>query len=76
MTEVSARQGLLDFFPSFSFFSSCMLRICFDYKIPPSNIKDTHKKKGFSNKTPASTESMYLDIWVVGTLNQLLIRSS
>ena len=41
------------------------------------SFKDTHReKKPPSNKTPALTESMNLDIWVVGTLNQLFIRDS
>ena len=39
-------------------------------------IKDTHREKVPSNKTPALTESMNMDIWVVGTLNQLFIGSS
>ena len=35
------------------------------------NIKDTHREKAPSNKTPALTESMNMDNWVVGTSNQL-----
>ena len=34
-------------------------------------LKDTHREKAFSNKTPALTESMNMDIWVVGNSNQL-----
>ena len=40
------------------------------------NIKDTHKEKAPSNKTPALTKSMNMAIWVVGTSNQLLIIGS
>ena len=39
-------------------------------------FKDTHKEKTSSNETPALTESMKMDIWVVRTLNQLFIRGS
>ena len=38
--------------------------------------KATFCQKGASNKTPALTESMNMDIQVVGTLNQLLTRGS
>ena len=37
-------------------------------------VKDTHGEKTPSNKTPALTESTDMDIWVVGTSNQLFIR--
>ena len=33
-------------------------------------------EKAPSNKTPALAKSMNMDIWIVGTLNQLLIRGS
>ena len=33
-------------------------------------LKDIHREKSPSNKTPALTKSMSTDIWVVGTLNQ------
>ena len=39
-------------------------------------IKDTHKEKAPSNKTPALTKSMDMDIWVVGTSNQVVLRGS
>ena len=39
-------------------------------------IKDTHREKVPSNKTPALTESMKMDMWVVGTLNQLFLEGS
>ena len=34
------------------------------------------REKAPTNKTPARTKSMDKDIWVVGTSNQLFIRSS
>ena len=40
------------------------------------NFNDTHREKAPSNKTPALTKSMNMEIWVVGTSNQLFIRSS
>ena len=39
-------------------------------------FKGTHREKGPSNKTPALTKSTNMDIWLVGTLNQLFIRGS
>ena len=39
-------------------------------------VKDTHREKAPSNKTPALTKSMNMDIWVVGTPNQLFRRGS
>ena len=39
-------------------------------------VKDTHREKAPSNKTPALTKSRNMDIWVVGTSNQLFIRGS
>ena len=38
--------------------------------------KDTHREKAPSNKTPVLSESMNMNIWVVGTLNQLFIKGS
>ena len=35
-------------------------------------FKDTQREKALSNKTPALTKSTNMDIWVVGTTNQLL----
>ena len=40
------------------------------------SIKDTHMENTPSNKTHALTKSMNVDILVVGTLNQLFLRSS
>ena len=39
-------------------------------------IKDTHKKKAPSNKTPALTKITNTGIWLVGTSNKLFIRDS
>ena len=39
-------------------------------------VKDTHRENAPSNKIPALTKSMNMDIWVVGTTNQLFIRGS
>ena len=39
-------------------------------------VKDTHREKAPSNKTLALTKSTNMDIWVVGTSNQLFIRGS
>ena len=36
----------------------------------------THREKAPSNKIQALTKSMNIDIWVVGTLNQVFIRNS
>ena len=38
------------------------------------SFKDTHREKPPSNKTPALTKSMNMDIWAVGSSNQLFIR--
>ena len=39
-------------------------------------IKDPHREKALPNKTPALTKNTNMDIWVVGTANQLFIRGS
>ena len=39
-------------------------------------FKDTHRKQAPRNKTPTLTKSMNMDIWVVGTSNQLFIQGS
>ena len=39
-------------------------------------LKDIHKEKTPSNKTPMLSESINRNIWVNSTSNQLLIRSS
>ena len=38
--------------------------------------KDTHREKDSSKRTPALTKSMNMNIWVVGTSNQLFITCS
>ena len=37
---------------------------------------NSHREKAPSNETPALTKSTNMDIWVVGTTNQLFIRGS
>ena len=39
-------------------------------------FNNTHRKKAPSNKTAPLTESTNMDIWKVGTSNQLFIRGS
>ena len=39
-------------------------------------LKDADREKVSSNKIPALKKCMYMDIWVVITSNQLLIRDS
>ena len=46
------------------------------YGFSNDTLKGTHRENTPSNKTPALTESMYMGIWVVGTSNQLFLRSS
>ena len=41
-----------------------------------NHIKDIHRENAPSNKTPAFTKSMNMDIWVVGTSNQIFIGCS
>ena len=40
------------------------------------DVKDTHREKTPSNKTPALRKSTNMSVWTVGTLNQLFIRGS
>ena len=40
------------------------------------SFKDAHREEAPSNKTPALSESMNMDIWVVGTSNQLFVTGS
>ena len=44
--------------------------------VTSSLFKDIHREKAPPNKTPVLTKSKHMDIWVVGTSNQLIIRSS
>ena len=39
-------------------------------------FKDTHREKAPSNETTALTKSTNMDIWVIGTTNQLFVRGS
>ena len=39
-------------------------------------LKDTHRERAPSNKTPALTKSTNMDVWTAGTLSQLFIRGS
>ena len=39
-------------------------------------FKDIHRGKSPSKKSPALMKSMNIDIWVVGTSNQLYIKDS
>ena len=41
-----------------------------------ASLKDTHRKKPLSNKTPATTKCRNMGISTIGTSNQLFIRSS
>ena len=41
-----------------------------------SYIKDTHKEKAPSSKTPVLTKNMNMNIWVVSTSKQLFLRGS
>ena len=46
------------------------------YVMAQEQIKDTHREKARSNKTPALTKSTNMGIWVFLTTNQLFIRGS
>ena len=37
------------------------------------HIKDTYREETLSKKTPGLIKSMNIDIWVVGTSNQLFV---
>ena len=39
-------------------------------------IKDTHREKAMSNKTPVLKKSTNMGMWDVGTSNQLFVRGS
>ena len=45
--------------------------LCTDKKI---GFQDTHGQNVLSNKTEALTKSMNMNIWAIGTLNQLIIE--
>ena len=44
------------------------MKFCF------KSLKDTHREKAPPNKTLALTKSTNMDIWVVGTSNQLFLK--
>ena len=46
------------------------------YKIGIPLLKHTRREKATPSKTLAFTKSTNMDIWVVGTLNQLVIPGS
>ena len=49
------------------------------YKYVPiglQRVKNTHREKAPSNKIPTYSKIMNMDIWVVGTSNQLFIPGS
>ena len=41
-----------------------------------NSVKDNHRENTPSNKTQGLTKSLNMDIWEIGTLNQLFIRGS
>ena len=52
-------------------------KICSDFFLLSINsIKDTHKEKAPSNKTPVLRKSTNMGVWAVGTLSQFFIRGS
>ena len=54
--------------------------ILFNFNIKTKNrlnvLKDTNREKAPSNKTPALTKSTNMNIWLVGTSNQLFKTGS
>ena len=40
------------------------------------SLKDTHRKKALSSKTPVLRKSANMAVWTVGTLSQLFMRGS
>ena len=42
----------------------------------PGSLKDSHREKSLLNKTPTRTKRMNMNIWVVGTSNQIFKRGS
>ena len=39
-------------------------------------LKDAHRENVHTNETPVLTESMNMNVWVVGTSNQFFLRGS
>ena len=48
----------------------------FPLKLSIALLKDIHREKAPSNKTPALTKSTNMGIWIVGISNQFFIRGS
>ena len=46
----------------------------YDSSLRHERVKETHRQKAQSNKTPAFTKISSMGIWFVGTSNQLFIR--
>ena len=46
------------------------------HKLVLSLFKDTYREKVPSNKTQALTKGMNMEIWLVGTSDQLFLRGS
>ena len=44
--------------------------------LQPFSLKDTHREKAPSNKTPVFRKSTNMGVWAVGTLSQLFISGS
>ena len=60
MFDVDIESDFVDVLNGLHATSGKLLYICF---------KDTHREKEPSNKTPALTINMNMDIWVVGSSN-------
>ena len=54
-------------------FSKCVWPF---WDIIHEGVKDTHREKAPSNKTPALTKSINMGIWVDSTTNELFIKGS
>ena len=48
----------------------------YDNGLRHERVKDTHREKAPSNKTPPLRKSTNIGVWAVGTLNQLFVRRS
>ena len=56
--------------------SGCTTALHLKAAIIVTKIKDAHREKAPSNKTPVLTKSTNMAIWVVGVSDQLFIRGS
>ena len=50
--------------------------MCISVKDSFLYVKDTHREKAPSNKTPKLSKSMNMEAWVVSESNQLFIQGS